>query len=88
LISGIIGDIMDGAALIDSGYEAAKHALSLLADSGDLGDGDGRYDYYLSGETESFKKQANLFLGHELAGSVHGASIDSLTINNCFKDII
>lgn len=87
IISSIISDIMGGITLIDSGYETAKHALSVLRSENNLNTGGGHTEYYISDNPDGFTSLAELFLGRKLFGTVHLVQLDGIAIHPCFEDI-
>ena len=87
IIRDIIADIMGDVAIIDSGYETAKHALTVLETQNTLNGnvGQGTTEFYISDNPDGFTSLAELFLGRALTGTVHLTSLDDIAINPCFN---
>lgn len=65
LLSGVISDIMEGATLIDTGAEAAKHAKELLMGN-NISKIQADYKFYVSDTPESFARLGSLFLEKDI----------------------
>ncbi len=78
LLEGVISDIMgSGVELISSGREAAQYARKLLAREDLLTDrtAEGRREFYVSDDVESFVQLGGLFLGQKIGKNVHKTKI-------------
>ncbi|MEG1633515.1 MAG: glutamate racemase [Oscillospiraceae bacterium] len=74
LLKDAIGGFMgSGVALVDSGAEGARSVARHLAEHNLLCDGRGEQhgEYYTSGDERAFAYIAELFLGEDVAGSIH-----------------
>ena len=79
IISETIRRVMgENVTLISSGREAAKSCRTVLEENGLLCDGktDGTQQYFVSDDTESFYKVAELFLGQSVESCVECIDIE------------
>jgi glutamate racemase len=66
LIAPLIGELMPGVRLIDSGAEAARATAALLGERGQLAKGEPEHHFFLSDERLDFARIARSFLGRDL----------------------
>lgn len=77
LLRGVIEDILPGVTLVDSGFETAKTAVSLLSEQDLLNtSGKGSVHYYVSDQTSDFERLAGIFLEHPVNGMVDTVDIE------------
>ncbi len=72
IIAEAIAEYLSGVTLINSGAEAAKIAMSLIGNK----DEEPSVNYFVSDDPASFEKNASIFLGCELNGSVTKVNIE------------
>ena len=66
LIAPLLGELLGGVQLVDSGAEAARATAALLRERGQLGAGPPRHAFFLSDERLQFSRIAESFLGRAL----------------------
>ena len=77
LLSDVIRDILgDGVNLVDSGEMAARAAAEWLYSDGESSQVPGMQWYFVSDKPEAFAKNAALYLGQPLGGSVQQVDIE------------
>jgi glutamate racemase len=72
IIAGAISEYLSGVTLINSGAEAAKQAMGLIANN----DEEPSVSYFVSDDPASFEKNASIFLGREINGIVTKVNIE------------
>ena len=77
IISKIIGLLLPGVTLINTGAEAAFAVASILKGQDRPVDPNASVSYYVSDDPESFDASASLFLGEPLSGGASLVSVDS-----------
>jgi glutamate racemase len=72
LLSGIIGEILPGVTLVNSGAAAARQLQKTLAAKGMLADRTepGATEYFVSGDPVSFARNGGEFIGEDITGRV------------------
>lgn len=73
-LSGVIGEVLQGSALINSGKEAVVAAKKYLP-AHMVSDGNG--EFYVSDAPEAFSRLARVFMGREVADGVKCIDIES-----------
>lgn len=73
-LSGVIGSVLEGSVLVNSGKEAALAAAEYVSADGIE---DGEPDFYVSDAPESFTRLAKVFLGRDGVGKVNCVDIES-----------
>lgn len=79
IIAPVIAEVMgEGVTLINSGREAARFCVALLAEKNLLTDRqeEGQRHFYVSDRTEGFSGVAGIFLGQDVQGEVSHVDID------------
>ncbi len=79
IIAPVIAEVMgEGVTLINSGREAARFCVALLAEKNLLADRteQGQRHFYVSDRTEGFSGVAGIFLGQDVQGEVSHVDID------------
>ncbi len=79
IIAPVISEVMgEDVALINSGREAARFCVALLAEKNLLTDREeeGQRHFYVSDRTEGFSSVAGIFLGQDVQGEVSHVDID------------
>lgn len=79
IIAPVIAEVMgEGVTLINSGREAARFCVALLAEKNLLADRaeQGQHHFYVSDRTEGFSGVAGIFLGQDVQGEVSHVDID------------
>lgn len=79
IIAPVISEVMgDDVVLINSGREAARFSVALLAEMNLLTEenGPGQRHFYVSDRTEGFSSVAGIFLGQDVQGEVSHIDID------------
>lgn len=79
IIAPVIAEVMgEGVTLINSGREAARFCVALLAEKNLLADRteQGQHHFYVSDRTEGFSGVAGIFLGQDVQGEVSHIDID------------
>ena len=72
IIADAIADYLPGVTLINSGAEAAKEAMNLIGNSNE----EPSVSYFVSDDPSSFEKNASIFLGRVINGSVTKVNIE------------
>lgn len=72
IIADAISEYLSGVTLINSGAEAAKQAMGLIANK----DEEPSVSYFVSDAPASFEKNASIFLGREINGIVTKVNIE------------
>ncbi len=77
LLAPLIDEFFEGQVLlIDSGRQAVDTAVGDIAALGLSGDGKGESTYFVSDDMDSFVRNAGLFLGAPVDGTVHEIDIE------------
>ena len=86
LLAPLIDEFFEGQVLlIDSGRQAVDTAVGDIAALGLSGDGKGESTYFVSDDMDSFVRNAGLFLGAPVDGTVHEIDIEQFE-EMCIRD--
>ncbi|MEG2676588.1 MAG: glutamate racemase [Oscillospiraceae bacterium] len=86
IIRDVISDIVgDKVALIDSGFETARYALSLLDSKNMRNTAGGDCLIFTSDNPDGFSSNAEIYLGYPLADGAKKADLQITAIADCFK---